>query len=90
VVYPPAAAGGGGGGGGGLDTISPGNTALLSATVTVGGGGETQAGASPVYFIAKRWLDAQSGLSVVLPAAYSDPDLEQREYRVQVFTSDVK
>jgi hypothetical protein len=82
VVYPPAAAAGSA-----QDTATHSSTTtLLSAT---GGGGEYQAGA-PVFFIAKRWLDAQSGLSVVLPAAYSDPDLEQREYRIQVFTSDVK
>lgn len=44
----------------------------------------------PVWFVARRWLDAVHGLEVVLEAQATDPAENLAAYQVEVYTSNIK
>lgn len=44
----------------------------------------------PVWFVARRWLDAKHGLEVLLEAQGADPAKSLVTYELDVYTSDLK
>jgi hypothetical protein len=62
-------------------------TAAAAVASAAGGFGH---GGQPVWFVARRWLDAVHGLEVLLEAQGSDPAKSLVTYAVEVYTSDLK
>jgi len=44
----------------------------------------------PVWFVARRWLDAARGWDILLEAQVTDPAKHLVSYHVQTFTSDIR
>jgi hypothetical protein len=64
--------------------------AASSAAAAAASGGFGQNGQQPVWFVARRWIDAAHGLEVLLEAQGSDPAKSLVTYGVEVYTSDLK
>jgi hypothetical protein len=79
-----------------LQLLSAGSVGLgaaglgAAAAAAAGAAGGFGHGGQPVWFVARRWLDAAHGLEVVLEAQGSDPAKSLVTYGVEVYTSDLK